>query len=640
MVFGKHAKEYWKAGFAVIPLVPKTKNQPAFSFKKYSEKMPTEQEINDWIKKYPDYNIAILTGNVSNLAVIDVDGKDGLEAIKTRNLPKTWVVETQRGWHYYFRLNDKKVGLAVGFLPHVDLRGNGGYVVAPPSLHSSGKPYSWYIKDGELKEILPDFVFGLVSNHRKEMPEKTGWIDELKKGVREGKRNDSCVKMAGYYFARGLDKKEILDVLLAWNLKNQPPMEESEIEIVADSVDKREKKKSPRPLLLAEAKKIIAKWLYFEDDTVIDIVLAVAATTLSSHDPLWIVLVGAASTGKTELLRSFDGMKDTCFIDRVTPASFATGLKSAKGILELLNNCKKTMVIQDLSSIQSKPPYEKNEIIDNLRQIYNGSYYNHWGSGKKVHWAGKFNLLSGSTLEIESHSSMSELGERFLYCRIASSNATAREEMDKKAWDTGGMEKEAREEISGAIWGVLESVKAINIDEITISQDVVEFLRPLVNITATLRSPVKRNPYRQDQIEYEPQPEGPGRMAKAIKILMKGLAAVRGRTECDIADYEGAVKICADSISSIRRRVLRTLLDNRNKSFMRAKDFARECGYLSTESMKYKLEDLTSLGVCNRKLGDDAEFRGNYVPINTSWLYEIKKETAKVIEKVGLSGVL
>ncbi len=125
--------------------------------------------IRSWWSVHPDANIGIATGEVSGIVILDPDGWQGflslaeildidrtefadLESIKNeiRNrLPPTPIVETGGGWHIYFlhpgyrnANNASKIGMKL------DIRGDGGYAIAPPSRHASGKTYAWLNGEG------------------------------------------------------------------------------------------------------------------------------------------------------------------------------------------------------------------------------------------------------------------------------------------------------------------------------------------------------------------------------------------------------------------------------------------------------------------------------------------------------------
>jgi putative DNA primase/helicase len=106
------------------------------------------RQIEEWWRKWPDANIGIATGAVSRIIVIDVDGADGLATLKSlvaqhAFLPRTAIVKTARGWHLYFQMpvGCERIPCSTG--DGLDVRADGGYVVAPPSRHASGHIYQW-----------------------------------------------------------------------------------------------------------------------------------------------------------------------------------------------------------------------------------------------------------------------------------------------------------------------------------------------------------------------------------------------------------------------------------------------------------------------------------------------------------------
>lgn len=111
-------------------------------------------QVRAWWELHPQANIGIATGSASDLIVIDVDegpqksGYDSLASLEAKNsrIPRDLSVTTgSGGLHIYLTApKDKKVRNSAGTLaPHIDVRGEGGYVVAPPSVHISGNLYTW-----------------------------------------------------------------------------------------------------------------------------------------------------------------------------------------------------------------------------------------------------------------------------------------------------------------------------------------------------------------------------------------------------------------------------------------------------------------------------------------------------------------
>lgn len=118
--------------------------------------------IDGWLERWPGCNIALATGSV---VVIDVDGEDGKQSLleMPEQLPHTLEVRTGRGRHLYFT-TDVEIGNSVGRLGvGIDVRGRGGYVIAPPSIHpDTGKAYCFQDADVPLAE-LPVWLADVVA---------------------------------------------------------------------------------------------------------------------------------------------------------------------------------------------------------------------------------------------------------------------------------------------------------------------------------------------------------------------------------------------------------------------------------------------------------------------------------------------
>jgi hypothetical protein len=130
-------------GLRVFPLVPGGKTPlTTHGLKDATLDIPT---INAWWGRRPDANIGIATGAASNVVVLDIDGREGEESLKAfPPFRLGWSVNTPRGMHFYFSHPGHEVRNSAGKLGvGLDVRGDGGYVAAPPSLHPSGDEYEW-----------------------------------------------------------------------------------------------------------------------------------------------------------------------------------------------------------------------------------------------------------------------------------------------------------------------------------------------------------------------------------------------------------------------------------------------------------------------------------------------------------------
>lgn len=239
------ALELWRSGLSVIPVQPGGK-RPLVPWIEYQSRRPTEDEIRQWWQQYPNANIGIVTGKISGVVVIDLDlDKDGNEngAGIYEQAPTDLIVKTGRGgYHLYYRYPEDvdHIPNRVGLLPGVDVRADGGYVVAPPSAHSSGRLYEW-VRRGEPGKLPPHLV-GLLTSHvpmeRDGEESSSKWLSDLLAGVGEGQRNDACARLCGYLIGKDIPKDVVLAIIRQWNEKNRPPLPNHEVAATVESVYK------------------------------------------------------------------------------------------------------------------------------------------------------------------------------------------------------------------------------------------------------------------------------------------------------------------------------------------------------------------------------------------------------------------
>jgi hypothetical protein len=196
-------------------------------------------KIVAWWEHEPNANVGIATG--SGLIVLDVDGQDGehalaeLEAIDGK-LPATLEARTGKGRHLYLaadgldiRNSASKVGR------HLDVRGEGGYVVAPPSLHENGSRYA-FRDAGKPASRLPQRWADRITAPPRPAADP-GEPVELPDRIPEGGRNDALTRLAGYLQRKGLDPEAIEAALMVENGKRcHPPLTAREVEAIVKSV--------------------------------------------------------------------------------------------------------------------------------------------------------------------------------------------------------------------------------------------------------------------------------------------------------------------------------------------------------------------------------------------------------------------
>ena len=212
------------------------------------------------------YNVGFAAGN--GIVVLDVDvnhaaGKYGDETLASMerqygSLPETWTCLTGGGGiHYYFRCDDPALTVGTGFAPGLDYRGNGGYVIVPPSVHKNGREYEWdaaHTPHNTELAPLPDWLHTLMLNGRetgstprREVPEK----------VAEGSRNDFLFRLAASLRSKGLTVEEITAAVMEANKgRCSPPLPDSEIKALCNSTGRydqgrpEDRAERPRPSIV------------------------------------------------------------------------------------------------------------------------------------------------------------------------------------------------------------------------------------------------------------------------------------------------------------------------------------------------------------------------------------------------------
>lgn len=203
-----------------------------------------EKIIREWWNEWPDANIGIQTGEKSGLVVLDFDiVKGGDKSLKllirmSGELTDYVACKTGGGYHLYFAHSGARLRNKQALLPGFDLRGDGGYVVAPPSLHKSGKKYCWEPNRHPEGRTLPQMPESLINFINTPLPSgKTGGIEKTK----EGSRNAWLFRIAAAMRGKGMEYDAILERVKKINESFcEPPLSESEVEKAVGSASKYE----------------------------------------------------------------------------------------------------------------------------------------------------------------------------------------------------------------------------------------------------------------------------------------------------------------------------------------------------------------------------------------------------------------
>lgn len=249
------ALSYARLGLAVFPLVEGAKN-PATA-KGFKNASTDEKTVRAWWARNPNYNIGIACGDGTMVIDLDVDeskGEDGTATLRRwedehGKLPETATAVTGRGGlHMLYRVGGE-VRCSANPKLGVDVRGDGGYIVAPPSIHPNGTQYAWERdpREHEIAEAdggVMAFV-GFVQGGR---GGEGGKALSIPGEIESGGRNNTLFKMACSLQSKGLGNSAILAAVMAENAeKCNPPLSSNEVRRLVESALTKEKGNAEDP---------------------------------------------------------------------------------------------------------------------------------------------------------------------------------------------------------------------------------------------------------------------------------------------------------------------------------------------------------------------------------------------------------
>lgn len=326
------ALSYESMGFSVIPIRPGQK-KPIIQWADYQNKKATPEEINEWWEKYPKANVGIVTGEISDLFVVDIDTEEGQQNLmqygfETIHAP---TVKTPRGGqHLYFRYpKESNITIGAGVIPGTDYRGNGGFVVAPPSKNGTGNPYEWVIG------LESGITCALPSAYIKELNNKNSLYRDITKTLQEehnnslqtlhfltsGTRDNDLFHVANCLLKGGC-KKDIASRVLEILAKNAtPPFPEAEAMEKIESAIKRSERRD------RNLKSEIYEWTILQEGywNITEALQALQIITKEEKNNARVIINRLKSDGIIEKYGEKAGQYRTISKTQIEPMKFITG---------------------------------------------------------------------------------------------------------------------------------------------------------------------------------------------------------------------------------------------------------------------------------------------------------------------------
>lgn len=246
---------------------------PMVKWVPFQKRIATIDEVAKWFKDWPEANIGVITGKISNLVVFDLDSPKAFIYTKEKGgFPETVKVSTGKGEHVWAQYPGFYIKPDVNKQLDMDIRGDGGFVVAPPSFHGSGNQYQWFenrsISDLEIapcSEWMKEYLQKNATGKKKHKPAKTkppnktiskntqnsDIAEIVKNGCQQGNRNQTAAVLAGSLIKTNKDRSTAWEIFRLWNTKNDPPLSESELDRIFASISSLEGEPEPEKNKLA-----------------------------------------------------------------------------------------------------------------------------------------------------------------------------------------------------------------------------------------------------------------------------------------------------------------------------------------------------------------------------------------------------
>ncbi len=349
---------------------------------------------------------------------------------------------------------------------------------------------------------------------------------------------------------------------------------------------------------------LLGSYLHLDDDGHVWFTLAIAVSAYLDGDPLWGMLVGPSSSGKTEAIRALDGIAE--HVDELTAPALLSWSGSKKrnqpsqpvGVLTRIGT-RGLLTVSDFSTVLATSDRGgRDQLFALLRRAYDGEVTRDLGNAPEpLRWAGRLTMIAGVTPAIDNYSSHADqLGPRWLYYRLAARDTQTKRAVARAARRIADVDRLRAEAAALGREIVQDAVSEAR--RITVPEDLSEPIDDMAIVVCYGRGAVPRNGYGRREIEGLAIVEEPGRVTKQLAMLARCLLSLG-------LDPDTAAALCRraalDSIPETRRLVLDLLADG-------SKYTASEVGRLvgcHRHVARMTLEDLAAIGIVDPLFDED-----------------------------------
>lgn len=387
---------------------------------------------------------------------------------------------------------------------------------------------------------------------------------------------------------------------------------------------------------LETVRSVFKKWVFIDDDDVIDLVLASVVANRFKDEPIWIFIVAPPANLKTEILLSLAGLPETHLLSKLTPKTLLSGFGKPEHslLIRLQKEGKSVLLMKDFTTILEMEESSRKEIFAQLREVADGHMtYSTGGAAGDVHWKGHMGLLAGVT-DVIDHQRLvkNSLGSRFLYYRLG---IIDQKQAAIAAENNVGKREAWRGELSAAVKKFFsEFVLPSSIRDISVPPEILEKIISFAMFTARCRTDVDRDGY-QRIVEILPTPEGPSRLARQFSVLARSIAAVRGKREAGEEELGIIRKLAFGTISKKRVSVISALYARASEETLSTREIAVEIN-LPVNTTKELLEDLSLLEIIHRQIEDYGGEDGSAKDATRAYLWRLDFKFREEVKKLNV----
>jgi len=372
-------------------------------------------------------------------------------------------------------------------------------------------------------------------------------------------------------------------------------------------------------MTLEEIKNYYKEVFYIEDDTILDLLVAIAVSVKTKSDSIWLLVIGAPSSGKTEYVNVLSGLKYSHQVSTLTENAFLSGMggdpTKEKSLLHKIGK-EGLLLMKDFTSILSLKEELRKKILGDMREIYEGHLAKSTGNGKDAVWKGKINFVGAVTDAIYmNEGDDASMGRRTIDYIMPNFSQEVRIKMAKRSSKNINDIAEKREHIK-KIFADFINQKQIDMPTILpeLPEALIDELICIADFSTKMRTATKRDFH--GNLTFAPGNELPMRMSNQLMTLAQVLIWLNDGVLKD-EHKKILIKVALDSISQQRRITLRCLAkyDRAN-----TKGLAQELSYPSKTALQW-LEDINVVKGCSR------------VQVGQSDMWELNEQYKDIMRK-------